>query len=81
MVLRPPPLHPPGSGIAWKNMPGCGGAAEWARHGEGGSGHRPLFAEARTVARPALPGSGWAVPVVAALVGAMLGATWRRLIS
>ena len=26
------------SGIAWKNLPGCEGAAAWARFGDGGSG-------------------------------------------
>ena len=49
------------SGIAWKNMPGCEGAAGWARHGEGGSGLPPLFTESQTVAAPSPPGCLFAI--------------------
>ena len=43
------------SGVAWANMRGCEAAAEWARHGEGGSGRHPKFDEALVVAVPAHP--------------------------
>ena len=33
------------SGIAWKNLPGCEGAAAWARLGEGGSGLAPAVGD------------------------------------
>lgn len=38
------------SGIAWRNLPGCSAAAEWARHGEGGTAKAPLFVEEDVVA-------------------------------
>lgn len=38
------------SGIAWKNFAGCAQAADWARHGDGGTGRAPLFVEASVVA-------------------------------
>eukprot|EP00908_Phaeocystis_cordata_P025520 Transcript_7971.p1 GENE.Transcript_7971~~Transcript_7971.p1 ORF type:complete len:361 (-),score=103.20 Transcript_7971:100-1068(-) len=65
------------SGVAWRNMPGCEAAAQWARHGEGGSGLSPLFAEASTLARPG--GSGPGVALAAAFVaGAVLGVAAAR---
>lgn len=47
-------------------MRGCEGAADWARHGEGGSGVAPAFVEARAVAVPP--------PARRALVTAVLAA-------
>ena len=59
------------SGVAWKNMPGCATAAEWARHGEGGSGLRPLGEEARTVAAPEQQ-PRWPALAAAALAGVLV---------
>ena len=68
------------SGVAWANLPGCAAAAEWARHGEGGSGRQPLFEEYKVVASP----KDWRWPanyLAAALAGAALAlatARWVR---
>ena len=67
----------PLSTTRWRNMPGCEAAAQWARHGEGGSGLSPLFTEASTEARPG--GSGPGVALAAAFVaGAVLGVAAAR---
>lgn len=66
------------SGIAWKNMPGCEGAAGWARHGEGGSGLPPLFTESQTVAAPSPPGWRYAAAGAAGAAVALLAQKWRR---
>lgn len=67
------------SGIAWKNMPsGCELAAEWAKHGEGGSRLSPLFVEAETVATDAC--RCYTIAVAAALAGAAVAWAATKLL-